>query len=226
MPGRMFLLALAAMWFTAPPAEAQILDRLRRTIADAKSTLDDARSLRCEAQGVCGEVWASDLFAPEAYESMAVAVFDATRRFRSPDMQALVRDAFEGGLIEGGYLLAASTDASQVQERIGAGREEWSDERLAQLRDFISGIDAVLVVDIRSLELGRCTVKRNNRDVGAQRVTVGLSARWLNVDVGDIPWVALHEATVCEDGGRQAMSAALETVARQLATNLPKRSPP
>jgi hypothetical protein len=50
-----------------------------------------------------------------------------------------------------------------------------------------------------------------------------MSARWLNVDLGDIPWVAQHEATICEDGGLQALNTALETTARQLATNLPSR---
>ena len=61
--------------------------------------------------------------------------------------------------------------------------------------------------------------------IGTQ-VSVSLAARWLNVDVGDIPWVARHRVSVCEDGGTEGLTAALETAATQLATNLPARGQP
>jgi hypothetical protein len=138
-------------------------------------------------------------------------------------MQMVARDPFEGGLIEKGFLLAGSTEAATIQDRIGGGKEEWTDERLMQLKDFVADIDAVLVIDIQQLQTGRCTMKKDGRDITAMEISVSMSARWLNVDVGDIPWVARHRVTVCEDGGAAALSAALETAASQLATNLPAR---
>lgn len=228
MQGRSFPLVVVVLALIFPAAaSAQInLDRLRNQVSKVKESVDDARALRCDVQGVCGEVWKSDLFAPDAYETMAVAVFDQTNRYRGEDMQLVARDPFEGGLIENGFLLAGSTESAKIQERIGGGKEEWTDERLTQLKDFVGGIDAVLVIDIQQLQMGRCTMKKDDRDVAAMEISVSLSARWLNVDVGDIPWVARHRVTVCEDGGQAALSAALETAASQLATNLPARSRP
>lgn len=228
MPSLMFRLAMVAIVLLLPtvPAEAQLLKQLKDRVREAKGSIADARAVRCELQGVCGEVWKSGLFSPDAYETVAVAVSDATRRYGSADMQGMARDPFEGGLIENGFLLAASTETEKVQQRIGGGKEEWSDERLAQLRDFISDIDAVLVIDIRQLQMGRCTIEKNNRELPATEISVSLSARWLNVDVGDVPWVARHSVSVCEDGGPAALASALETAARQLATNLPLRSEP
>jgi hypothetical protein len=225
MPVRALPLIAALVSLVLAPAssEAQLLKKIQRKVTEAKGTIADARSVRCEVQGVCGEVWKAETFAPGAYETLAVAVFDATRRYGSEDMQGLARDPFEGGLIENGFLLAASTETRKVQQRIGGGTEEWTDERLAQLKDFITNIDAVLVVDIRQLQIGRCTLEKDGRNVPGTSVTVSLSARWLNVDVGDVPWVARHSVSVCEDGGPAALSTALGTVAAQLATNLPVR---
>lgn len=222
-PKLSLLAAVLALPLLGMPAEAQLLKKLQAKVAEAKGSLADARAVRCEVQGVCGEVWKSDLFAPNAYETLAVAIFDATRRYGSEDMQGIARDPFEGGLIENGYLLAASTETQVVQQRIGGGTGEWTDERLAQLKDFIDNIDAVLVIDIRQLEISRCTLEKNNRTVPATAVSVSLSARWLNVDVGDVPWVARHNVSVCEDGGAAALTSALGTAAAQLATNLPAR---
>ena len=221
-----FIAVAIALPSLAVPADAQLVKKLKQTVSQAKETIEDARSVRCDVQGVCGEVWKSDLFTPDAYETLAVAVFDGTRRYGSEEMQGLARDPFEGGLLEKGFLLAASTDVSRVQQRIGGGDEEWTDERLAQLKDFITGIDAVLVIDIRQLQLGRCTLEKDGRNVGGTQVSVSLAARWLNVDVGDIPWVARHRVSVCEDGGTEGLTAALETAATQLATNLPARGQP
>lgn len=225
MPSRMLplLAALIALALAAPPAEAQLLKKLQRKVSEAKGTIADARTVRCEVQGVCGEVWKSEMFTPDAYETLAVAVFDATRRYGTDDMQGIARDPFEGGLIQNGFLLAASTETQKVQQRIGGGKEEWTDERLAQLKDFITNIDAVLVIDIRQLQISRCTIEKDGRSAYGTSVSVSLSARWLNVDVGDVPWVARHSVSVCEDGGAEALASALETAATQLATNLPAR---
>jgi hypothetical protein len=54
------------------------------------------------------------------------------------------------------------------------------------------------------------------------QATVHLSARWVHVDAGDVPWVATHKATVCENGPT-ALTTALQTAASQLATALPRR---
>ena len=227
MSGRTFAIVTAlAISALALPADAQVLRRIRNAVAEAKETIADARAVRCEVQGVCGEVWKSDVFTPDAYETLAVAVADGTGRYRTEAQQGLARDPFEGGLIEKGFLLAASTDAEKVQARIGGGKDEWTDEKLNQLKDFISGIDAVLVIDIRELRLARCTIEKDKQQIAATQVSLSISARWLNVDVGDIPWVARHSVTICEDGGAEALTVALETAAAQLATNLPARSRP
>jgi hypothetical protein len=100
----------------------------------------------------------------------------------------------------------------------------WTDEELAQLKDFVQGIDAVVVVDMRRVDAGRCEV--DGRPDGIQ-ATVHLSARWLHVDAGDVPWVATHKATVCAGTTlAEAQAAALEAVATQLATTLPTRAAP
>lgn len=203
---------------TPPPAEAQILDRIKKSVDQAKSTIDDAREIRCDVDGTCGQVWRSDLFDPALYQSLAVTVFDGTGRFRTTDIDGVVRNAFEGQLLENGFLLAASADADAVRERIGRSDEEWGDEELAQLRDFIHGIDAVLFAQVDQLQLGQCELDGGTSGTEA---TVHLSARWLNVDAGDIPWVARHDASACEDGGAAALTAALSKVAGQLAGVLP-----
>ena len=220
------LVAVVALPLSGAPVDAQLLKKLQQKVAEAKGSIAEARAVRCEVQGVCGQVWKSDVFSPDAYETLAVAVFDETRRYATDDMQGLARDPFEGGLIENGFMLAASTETQKVQQRIGGGKEEWTDERLAQLKDFITGVDAVLVIDIRQFQMSRCTLEKDNRTVPATSVTVSLSARWLNVDVGDVPWVARHSVSVCEDGGPTALASALATAASQLATNLPARGGP
>ncbi len=217
------VIALAAAGMLGSSAHAQVLDRIRDRVTDAKSVVTDARELRCEVQGACGRVSKSELFTPEAYETLAVAVFDVTRRAGTPAMLAVARDAFESTILTRGYVLAAHTDAEKVRTRIGASRDAWTDERLAQLRDFIDGIDAVLVVDIRSVVMGTCPVRRDGRNVTGRQATLSLSARWLNTDVGDVPWVAVHEATVCQDRGSDLVAQALATASKQLATTIPQR---
>lgn len=217
-------LALAAGVLVAVPRplDAQLLKKLRDKVEDVKNTVDDARSLRCEAQGVCGDVSMSDLFEPGAYESLAVVVFDGTGRFGDAGTLGMVGDHFQRRLLENGYLLAASADAEEVRTRMARG-DAWTDEELAQLRDFIHNIDAVLVVDMRSVEFGACEFDGR----AATQVSVHMSARWLHVDVGDVPWVATHSVTTCERGGApDVQAAALEAVASQLVTALPVRGTP
>ena len=189
----------------------------------ARETVEDARALQCDVQGVCGEVQQSEFFDPVGYESLAVTVFDGTRRFSGTGSENLVRDAFEGRLLQNGYLLAASADVNEVRDQMGRSPQSWTDAELAQIRDFVDGIDAVLVIDIRSADMARCEY-RGQPNAGNE-ATVYLSARWLNVDAGDVPWVASHNASVCEDvsSGTTIFAVALETAAEQLATTLPSR---
>lgn len=211
------LILWCSLLASAGPADAQILDRLKKNVEQAKSTIDDAREIRCDVDGTCGEVWESDLFTPEIYQSLAVTAVDGTRRFDS-GAEGMVRNVFEGQLLENGFLLAASADAEAVRERIGRSEDEWSDEQLAQLSDFVHGIDAVVFVQVDQVELSRCEMEG---DQFGTEATVHLSARWLNVDAGDIPWVARHRATACEDGGMPALTTALDEVSSQLAGTLP-----
>lgn len=218
---RFLLIAVGASLLTTLPevADGQLLGRLKKKVTEAKNTVTDARDLRCDVQGVCGSVVQSDLFAPGAYESIAVTVIDGTGRFREAGAQGIARDAFEGRLIEHGYLLAASADADKVRAQMQRGNA-WTDDELAQLKEFIDGIDAVVVVDLRRVDVAMCPID-GQPDRGMQ-ATVHISARWLHVDAGDVPWVATHKATVCEDGPT-ALTTALQTAASQLATSLPRR---
>lgn len=218
LPVALPLVVAGALLAAAAPAEAQLKDRIKKSVADATETMDDVREVRCDVQGVCGEISQSELFAPELYSSLAVTVFDGSQRFRNQNLDGLVRGPFEGQLLENGFLLAASTDAAAVRERIGRSEEAWADEQLAQLKDFVEGVDAVLVVQIDAVDLGRCQLDR----AYGTSATVHLSARFLNVDAGDIPWIGKHRATSCEDGGAAALTAALEKVTSQLASALPR----
>jgi hypothetical protein len=215
---RLSLFVAFVLLFGAIPAEAQIIDRLRKKVDEAKSTIADAKDVRCEVQGVCGEIWQSDLFAPELYNSLAVTVFDASGRYRNQNLDGMLRGAFEGRLLEGGFLLAASADADAVRERIGRSSDAWTDDALGQLKDFVNGVDAVLVLQIDAVDVGRCELE--GRQV--TQATVHLSARFLNVDAGDIPWIGRHKASGCADGGAPALTAALEKAASQLAGALPE----
>lgn len=221
------LFTLATLVFGVPElCEAQVrigdaIRKARERVNEAKETLTDARALRCDVQGVCGQVTQSNLFAPDNYESLAVTALDGSGRFRTEGALGMVRDAFERRLVENGFLLAASSDAENVRQMIARQESGWSDEELAQLRDFIHGINAVLVVEIRQVDIGQCQVSGGR---AASEVTVHMSARWLNPDAGDIPWVATHRATVCEANAATAPTEALETTARQLATTLPVRN--
>ena len=215
---------VSALSMAAERGDAQLLDRLKKKVSETKNAVSDARSIRCDVQGVCGTVRQSELFEPGSYESIAVTVFDGTGRFGDAGTQGMVRDAFESRLVENGYLLAASSDAEQVRTQMARG-DAWTDEDLAQLKDFIKGIDAVVVVDMRRVDAGRCAVD-GQANAGLQ-TTVHLSARWLHVDAGDVPWVATHKATICHEGTlAEAQATALETAAAQLATSLPLRNAP
>ena len=220
---RILLLATLATAAAAlsEPASAQLLDRLKKKVAATKTAVTDAQAIRCDVQGVCGTVRKSDLFEPNAYESIAVSVFDGTGRFRDAGTQGIVRDAFESRLIDNGYLLAANADADQVRKQIARGTS-WTDEELAQLKEFVSGIDAVVVVDLRRVDIGQCAIEGN--PAGGIQATAHVSARWLHVDAGDVPWVATHKASVCEAAElATAQTSAIQTAAAQLATSLPVR---
>lgn len=231
MPIRSSLAALlvAVPLLAAPtPAGAQLsklLDNAKRQVNEAKGSVADARSLRCDVQGVCGDIKKSPNFSPQSYESVAVTVFDGTGTFRGAGTLGTVRDAFESKLVANGFLLAASSDADAVREKIARGQNGWTDEDLKQLKEFINGIDAVLVVEIRQLDRGYCKLG-GSRPRNGSEATVGISVRWLNPDAGDIPWVGTHRVTLCEENTQAATLAttALKTVATQLATALPTRS--
>ncbi|HEX6048353.1 MAG TPA: hypothetical protein VFZ21_03770 [Gemmatimonadaceae bacterium] len=204
---------------------SKLIDRAKREVNEAKGTVANARALRCDVQGVCGDVKQSEHFAPDAYESVAVTVFDGTNQFRAPGVLGVVRDAFESKLVTNGFLLAASSDAGAVRDKIARGKDGWTDEDLKQLKDFINGIDAVVVVEIREFSRGTCTIDAKPRPRYGSEATVQLSVRWLNPDAGDIPWVATHSVTLCEERAQAAglPTTALKTAASQLATSLPTR---
>jgi hypothetical protein len=210
---------------SAPAQIAKLIDRAKREVNEAKGTVANARTLQCEVRGVCGDIRQSEHFAPDSYESVAVTVFDGTNQFRSPGILGVVRDAFESKLVTNGFLLAASSDASAVREKIARGENGWTDDDLKQLKDFVNGIDAVIVVDIREFERGYCTIDAKPRPRNGTEATVHLSVRWLNPDAGDIPWVGTHRVTVCEERTQAAAlpATALKLAASQLANSLPTR---
>lgn len=223
-PARAVGALLVSSLVVAAPVEGQLLNKLKKkvdeaksAVVDAKETVDGAQDIRCEVQGVCGEVWQSELFTPELYRSLAVTVYDASGRYRTANIDGIMRNPFEGQLLENGFMLAASADAEAVRQRIGRSEESWSDSQLSQLKDFVDSVDAVLVVQIDGVVLDRC--ERDNK-VGTE-ATLHVSARFLNVDAGDIPWVARHTAVDCADGGSAALAAALEKATSQLAGILP-----
>lgn len=202
---------------TPVPCAAQLGDFLNQVKDDV---VGEVRSVDCFARGNCGDVVEADHFSADNYESIAVTVFDGTGRFRSSGIQGTVRNIFEGQLIQNGFLLAASSDADEVQAMIAREEDGWSDQDLAQLKDFVHGIDAVLVLEIQQVVVSTCSLRN---DVGTE-ATAYLSARWLNVDAGDIPWVATHDATICRKQHAGAPPhEAVEAVAEQLAKALPTR---
>lgn len=216
---RIFVHPVAAVILvgTPVPCAAQLGDFLNQVKNDV---VGEVRSVDCFARGNCGEVDQAEHFSPGNYESIAVTVFDGTGQFRTPGVQGMVRDIFEGQLIENGFMLAASSDADSVQAMIAREEDAWSDQELAQLKDFVHGIDAVLVLEIHQLDVGTC--RTSNRTGTA--ATAYLSSRWLNVDAGDIPWMASHHAKICRrEHSGVPPTEALEAASEQLAKALPVR---
>lgn len=219
IPLRHTALLGAALTCAATTVSAQsILDRARRTLDRAVETAADARELQCDVQGACGEVRQSKDFAPGRYSSLVVTVTDPTRAIPVAQL-GVARDAFEGQLIANGYLIAPSADVNKVRDLFAKGDGNWTDEELEELAEFVTGIDAVIVIEVRQADRSSCQL--NNRS--AVEATVSLSARWLNTPAGDVPWVGTHEASVCVSRQSSALADALEKAARQLATNLPMR---
>ncbi len=208
--------AVAVLLAQPAPAEAQFLDKLKKKVSQAKDAMTEASC----ALG-CGDVRKSDLFDGASYESLAVSVFDGTGQFQTQGTLGIVRDVFESRLLKNGYMLAADADANKVRARMARGNE-WTDADLAQLKEFVNNIDAVLIVDLRKVDTGRCTFnKQPNAGVSA---TVHLSARWVHVDAGDVPWVATHKAAICQQSANpELLTKALEAAAIQLTTSLPAR---
>jgi hypothetical protein len=217
----MLIVAGATCAITMPLAGQSILDQARRRLQQASDVVQGAREVRCELQRVCGTVQVAAHFAAESYESVAVTTFDGTRSFRSDGALGMIRDAFEGTLVDAGFMLAANSNPEAVRNLVARGEGNWSAQELAQLRQFIAGVDAVIVVHVREVHAGRCELE--NRSSG-RRATVHLAVRWLNVDAGDVPWVASHQATACSANADAAQTAALQTAAAQLASTLPRRS--
>ena len=81
---------VSALSMAAERGDAQLLDRLKKKVSEPKNAVSDARSIRCDVQGVCGTVRQSELFEPGSYESIAVTVFDGTGRFRDAEHQPSV----------------------------------------------------------------------------------------------------------------------------------------
>lgn len=217
--------AVAALLVVPESGTAQmgsIVKKLQSKVEETEETLSGVDQLGCDVAGRCGDVTRAEHFSPLSYQTLAVTVFDGTRRFASPGVQGMVQDAFESALVEKGYLLAAGTDARGIQQKLSqTDQREWSNAQLAQLKDLVQNIDAVLVVDIRQLDRDLCEVDGNPYGSLAR---VHLSARWLNADAGDVPWVAEHHAEACDEGrGTTASTEALQTVASQLASVLPSR---
>ncbi|HEU4882332.1 MAG TPA: hypothetical protein VFT45_08810 [Longimicrobium sp.] len=211
---------LAAGCLAATPLSAQLgfLGRVRQGIDRVTGTVQEARDVMCEVQRACGTVQRAEHFAPASYESVAVTTFDGTHAFVLDGALGQVRDAFEGTLVRGGFLLAANSNPQGVEELAARGEGNWSQEALAQLRQFINGVDAVIVVHIRRLDVGRCETADGSR---GHQATVHLAVRWLNADAGDVPWVATHRATTCASDLNTAATQALQSAAAQLAASLP-----
>jgi hypothetical protein len=219
---RSLFVVLAAGCLVAPPLSAQgILDRVRQRVGEVTEAVQGVREVACHVQRACGTIQKAEHFAAASYESVAVTTFDGTHAFRLDGALGQVRDAFEGTLVRGGFMLAANSNPQGVQELAARGEGNWSQEELAQLRQFITGVDAVIVVHIRRLDLGRCELTGGSR---GRLATVHLAARWLNVDAGDVPWVATHRATACTNDLDTAATQALQSAAAQLATSLPLHS--
>lgn len=195
-----------------------IIERARRVLDRATETTAELRELRCDVQGECGVIRQSEDFAPRRYNSLAVTVVDATRRFQAGHLGA-ARDVFEGRLIANGFLLAPNADVRKVRDLFNKGTESWTDAQLEELASFVTEIDAVLVVELQQVEFDTCRL--DNRS--ATEATVSISVRWLNTPAGDVPWVGTHQASACNARNAMALSDALEKVSRQLATNLPTR---
>jgi hypothetical protein len=219
---RSIFVVIAAVCLAAPPLSAQgILDRVRHRVGQVTEAVQGAREILCDVQLACGSIQQAEHFAAASYESVAVTTFDGSRSFRSDGALGQVRDAFEGTLVRGGFLLAANSNPQGVQELVARGDGNWSQEELAQLRRFITGVDAIIVVHIRQLDVGRCELANGSN---GRRATVHLAVRWLNVDAGDVPWVATHRASACTTDSDLARTEALQTAAAQLAASLPLHS--
>lgn len=208
---------------TATPLSGQLglLRKARERIGQVTSVVQGTRDVACGLKRVCGTVQVAEHFSPDTYESVAVTTFDGTGSFRTDGALGLIRDEFEGTLVSGGFLLAANSNPEAVQNLAARGDANWSQQELAQLRQFIIGVDAVIVVHIRQIDIARCELP--NGSVGHQ-ATVHLAVRWLNVDAGDVPWVATHQATACSAATTAARTEALQTAAAQLSGTLPRRS--
>jgi hypothetical protein len=222
-------LLLASSFVVAPTRAggqiSKLIDNAKKQVNEAKGNVADARSIRCDVQGICGDIKQSPNFKPQSYESVAVTVFDGSGAFRAPGTLGMVRDAFESRLVANGYLLAASSDAKVIREKIAREDNGWTDEDLKQLKDFVHGIDAVVVVEIRQLDRGYCKTGGKPPRNGTE-ASVDLSVRWLNPDAGDIPWVATHRLTRCDENTQAAAlpTTTLKMAASQLATALPTRN--
>lgn len=208
---------------TATPLAGQpgFLRKARERIGQVTDVVQGTRSIACGLRRVCGTVQVAEHFSPESYESLAVTTFDGTASFDTDGALGLIRDEFEGMLVGGGFLLAANSNPAAVQNLVARGEANWSQQELAQLRQFITGVDAVIVVHIRQVDVGRCELP--NGSMGRQ-ATVHLAVRWLNVDAGEIPWVATHQATACSAAVTSALTEALQAAAAQLSGTLPRRS--
>jgi hypothetical protein len=210
------LLAVLVLPLALPAQD--IIDRARRQLDRINETTRQVRGLDCEVRGKCGTVRQSADFAPGRYSSLAVAVADASRRVRENHL-GQVRDIFEGALIENDYLLAPDASMTRVRQMFQRDRESWSEKDLEQLAEFVTNIDAVLLVTIQDVSTDRCQID----DRYATEITVDISVRWLNTPEGDVPWTGTHSASTCTQRNSDSLGEALEKVSSQLASRLPNR---
>lgn len=189
---------------------------------DGTSVVDNAKALSCSTRGTtCADVTVSESFKPRRYSILAVALA-ARGGSGQVNLDQLVRDAFESAIVRKGFTAAPGADVTRIQQRLDQVQGN-SEAKQAQLKDFAESIDAVLMVEAANPEVSRCESTQDGRRVYGQQVSVKMSARWLNTDSPDIPWMATHRVSTCDTKGNNALSDALSQLAIELANAIPER---
>lgn len=235
--GILIALALPLLVISRAVPAQSVIDRVKAKADEVKKTLNevqevkksgtnllyDAKALSCSARGTtCASVTASESFKPRRYSILAVALTSKGNSYGQVNLDQLVRDAFESAIVRKGFTAAPGTDVTRIQKRIDQATGS-SEARQAQLKDFAESIDAVLIVEAGNPDLSRCERTENNRKVYGQQLSVSMSARWMNTDTPDIPWMATHRVSTCDTKYTNALADALTQLAAELADALPER---